>query len=123
MKSNWFIPGYSGNSLIAIKVKVEKEVGDFQGIWVDEPIGHAVGVDEIISTRRKAVVELKKRINEARAYGEVVISSDLSKFRKEHEAFIASTWEENGQKWSGLGYTLEDKKENVDWFGPQHIKA
>ena len=118
----WFIPGYSDDALIAIKVKVEEGACDCDDLWVDEPIGHAVSADRLMKTRREAITELKRRIVEAKKFGELAVSSDLSRFREESEEFIASTWEVNGLKWPGLGYTLDDKKEGIDWFGPQHLK-
>jgi len=116
----WYIPGYGGDVLIAIKVKsVEEEPGGF--IWVDEPIGHGITIDELFTTREEAENELRHRIETAKEYDEKIIAVSLTECRESMVKFIKSTW-----KRAGINIDLEndyrDKEEDLEWFGPQHIE-
>jgi hypothetical protein len=58
MKSGWYIPGFGGDSLLAIKINlIEKdEIGE-NFYWADEPIGHSVLKEELL-TKEDAIQQL-----------------------------------------------------------------
>ena len=79
MQIFWFSPPAAN---FAILVKIEEDDGCF-GVWLDEPVGHAVARDELFSTASEA-------LDRNRGVFAIAFRS-LSEWRKWKVDFIAST--------------------------------
>src|SRR5258708_1945646 len=126
-KEYWYIPGFRGDSLIAIKVKIIEIDDQFRKqhpesylfYWVDEPVGHAVSDDELIS-RREAEDELMSRF-EGNSEDEI---ADLTAWRTRSLSFIRGTHVRNAMNVDNFprAESYPAKQQGVDWFNISDIK-
>lgn len=125
----WIVPGYSENTLIAIKTTIVHVDDTFrkenpQGrlfYLVDEPYGYPIPGNELF-TKQEAIAELKKRYKEElEAWGIAMANASLEDYRRGTEAFIEGTWEDNGEEHPGFAQWL-DKKLGEEWFNYQSLQ-
>lgn len=122
----WYVPGY-GSWLIAIRVRVTdvewpggpEEEGGVPFYWVDEPVGYALGDDELFATEREAREALLEMAHDhdAKPDGRPE-DQTLWEWRRRRMEFIASTWEGKHPGFDGL---FRDKVLGKDWFSLDSI--
>jgi len=130
----WIVPGYYGNYLLAIKVKIihvddsfrKEKPQNYLFYHVDEPYIYPIPGDELFS-EREAKDELNKRYEIELADGEVEINADLTKYREEVLSFIEDSQEENnmGQALDADPIVYPDlkwKELGKDWFNVRELR-
>lgn len=130
----WYIPGYSGNYLLAIKCHIIEidDVFEMNGVrfyWLDEPVGHGVAStdDDVFLSIEEALRELMRRFDDNHSSLEQLADIDganeiasLEYCRIETEHFITSTW-------AGINETPKfpvwpTKLPRVDWLNVQMVR-
>lgn len=116
----WIIPGYRGNSLIAIRctiTKIEKiHHNSDDSYWVDEPMGHPLSTDYLHATQPSAAEDLKERIKyEKEIEGAAFVGgTTLNNWRKEADDCLKEIWDFNHKEpYKSFKFTKKSKKE---WF-------
>jgi hypothetical protein len=115
MRKCWYIPGYAHPYLLAIKVKIEEQDGN--SFWLDEPIGHGVLQEELL-TKEGARKELAKRKSEPSDFTDRRCkNSTLHDWRIHAAKFILSTRKLHGDKRTVKEFLADfpDEKK-VEWF-------
>lgn len=116
----WFIPGYRGNSLIAIRcivTKTEKlSTKSADQFWLDEPVGYPVTADSIHATKTQAIEDLKERIKYEKEIegNDFVGGTTLNNWRKEADESLREIWEFNNKlPYKSFKFVKKSKQE---WF-------
>jgi hypothetical protein len=130
-RAAWFIPdGY----LLAVKSKIievdtqwkDKHPDGIVFYDIDEPVGHSVNADELLTKREARAQLLFLYENKCYKY-EDGPAVELDLYRKNRIKFIVSTW--NLQKWAvkweiDKWYnSLPPKEYGVEWFNLQYIHS
>lgn len=124
----WWIPGYSGNHLIAIQVTIteiddyfyKKDPNSYIFYWIDEPSGHSLDSDELFKTKEEAEKELLIRYHSELQNDEprdVNIEATLKDYREAAAKFIISTHSEE----IDLEKFLSNYPEKTEWFNVKKI--
>jgi hypothetical protein len=123
----WIVPGFSGSSLIAIKVRLEAICHG--GYYVDEPIERCIPNAELYS-RQGAYIVLRSRMlqdlantkDETPDSYEFIrnVRSSLFKFRI-YQLNLVRYLCEQGKFDRHPTFALTDKRKDKDWFVIEHI--
>ncbi len=115
----WIIPGNKHPALLAIRCTIteiqQERPDDIPFFWIDQPIGHSLGEEELILTRSNAKKFLGEMIRSERKMKREFTASDLNTCRKRFKSFIKKTWERAGIKHTGFP-RYKRKKKGVEWF-------
>lgn len=127
----WFIPGYRGHHLIAIHCTITEIDDEFRKLdpkaylfyWIDEPVGHALGNDEMYLTRKEAISRLRKRADDLIADGdieELELNANLDTYRVTSIDSIIGTWKlsntDAAKKHAEIASSLKEKEQPTEWF-------
>lgn len=125
----WIIPGYRLTGLIAIECTIVDLHDEFRKIdpnaymfyWVDEPTGHFLDKDELLS-KEEAIEELLAIALTCFAYEPENFNEDvtLEEFRESSKNFIMGTWHEDNPVWT---VEYPDKQKEVEWFNVSYCLA
>ncbi len=133
----WYIPSHG---LLIVKVKIT-EVEDWARkqhpagylfYEIDEPVGHSVDESQLYSTKKEAVKELIRRLQEntqpslselcggkQREHNPELFAADLMDIRRRTMTFILSTWKDAPEEEKDIEKRLKNYPEKVhgqDWF-------
>lgn len=113
----WFVAGYSGEYLIAIRVELQEQDMEGDGWWVDEPVGHSLLEEELYVNRQDAETELRRRVSQIEKLdGESEEVPNLEDWREDKKSFIRQGWAEDGGNPKDELPDYPNKVEGVDWF-------
>jgi hypothetical protein len=105
----WYVPGYDGCNLIAIKVQLQAK-DDWGCYFVDEPVGHSVLPEHLFATREEAAKELTARSDLYHKHAALRVPASLKSYRE----FKKEVWfRHNGDK---KFPSCSNKIEGQDWF-------
>lgn len=129
----WYVPGYSAESLIAIRCTITEVDTTFRdkhpdGVifyWLDEPVGHAVTEDDLL-LGDPALETLMARYQEAQEDSEEDEEepgdATLQEFRDVGEYVIQRSWTYSGEHHPGFK-PWPEKEPGKDWVNPKMILA
>lgn len=80
----WYVPGYRGSSLIAIKCKITSCIGEYGSVYdMDIPVGHSVAAEELFTDEVAAKNEVLERYQQELLSYEQMMIDDLEEVTKD----------------------------------------
>lgn len=107
----WYIPGFSGNSLIAISSKIVKKQNNFY--WIDEPISTPIKPENAFRSRELAERYLVMVVEEQEY---PFVYANLDNFRKTQVFYLKNKGDLTVDK-----LVFRKKKRMIEWFNYKDI--